>query len=211
MKNQKGISPVSIVITVIIVILLAGLLWYFMSNGESVQDKNTNIAPVSNSNTNISLNTNSGAAEDWQTYTNDTYGYELQYPSDWYYIPDAMSGPPPPATAFFANTEQISGIDYASFFVYVGIPDVSTLDEISEVVLLVEDGYTKTDTTVDGYSAVKLERRTHPSDTGGSIYVINGDYMYRIIWGGTSVAVFEAHEDTLDEIIESFKFTGSAE
>ena len=203
-KNyQLGISTIAIILIIILILLAGGLIWYFGFKKETVNQKiNLNYAPVSNKNSEANTNTNN----DWLVFTNNNYNFSFSYPTDWYYIPDAMSGPPPPVTTFFASTAQTAGNDYSSFFIYATDLMGESLDTWSEIQLLEDDGYIKSDITVDGEAAVRLERNTHPSDTGATIYVAKGDYMYRIIWGSTTQVLDQANSAIQEQMADSFKF-----
>lgn len=148
--------------------------------------------------------------EEWLEYENEEMGYQFSYPADWYTLTENLN-PPPPSTIMVASVSQddvTSGSVYSSFFVYARDPGGQTLEDHEEILSLIDDGYTKTETMVSGQEAVRLERRIHELDTGGWVYTFCGDTLYRITWGGTSVGIFEKYEETLDMILDSFTFTG---
>ncbi|MBU0597930.1 hypothetical protein KKF61_02945 [Patescibacteria group bacterium] len=201
MKNHQGAAASLIIIIVIVLVIAVGLVWYFVSQDQGV-NTNANIAPVSNINIDTQA-TNSG----WQTYYNNTFGYKLKFLKSWFYIADAMSGPPPPASAFFTNVQNTGGgSEYASITILVSSLSGETLDTWPEMLSLEDDGYARTDIKVDGEEAVRLEQNSLPSDNGGWIYVAKGDYIYRITWGAMTQAIFAATSDIMEQMINSFEF-----
>ncbi len=86
MLNQKGISTTAILLIVGIIIIAGGLVWWGVSrnydtNQNNNNNSNTNTATNSNQNTNINITTD--PVTGWNIYTNDKYGYRLQYPTEW--------------------------------------------------------------------------------------------------------------------------------
>ncbi len=203
--KSQGASSTAIIVSIVIIIIIGVVIWYVTS--QPVTDEVAS-QPAASS-TNAKSNSNTAAVSPtagWQTYHNNTYGYQLQFPNDWYYIKDAMSGPPPPATAFFSSQSEVSSANYASLNILVGDLAGETLHTWAEIDSLVEDGYTKTATTVDGYEAVQLERSSLATDTGGTIYVAKDNLMYRIVWGATDEDILRANEDTLETMVDSITF-----
>jgi len=198
--NQRGHSTTVGLFVIIIVALIGAGAWFFLSYEKTNTNGNINVAPATNSSTNIS------STVGWQTFQNNTYGYMLMFPSSWYYVPDAVTGPPPPATAFFMTEPMSSSKNHGAFNVYVTSANGETLDTNSEIALLEGDGYTKTSIVVDGYDAVRFDRRTLPSDNGASIYVIKDDFVYRIGWVTTDTDLAARLEATYEAMLSSITF-----
>ncbi|MFA5134552.1 MAG: PsbP-related protein [Patescibacteria group bacterium] len=205
--KQNGIATGGVVAIIILIVLFAGAAWYWLNRDSSVEvGSNTNTSPAVNTGTNPEPEESSFHADGWQTFRNNEYGYTITFPSDWHYVPNAMSGPPPPATAFFSSEPAESSVNYSSVNILVTELSGETLNTWSEIGLLEEDGYGKTDITVGSEPGVRLERRTLESDTGGTIYVAKNNLMYRIVWGSIDQGLFADHEETLGAIVQSFAF-----
>lgn len=200
-KNQKGIALIVILVAILVVevVTVGGMATVYLMNKTSKSDVSTEISTGSAQAVNK-------ATLNWQIYTNDRYGYSVKYPKDWYYRADFCC-PPPPTAIMISNVPDNKTLDYAIFDVIVDPAMGRTLDNYEEVTSLVADGYKKTQITVSGEPAVKLERHTHPADNGGTIYVKHNDIIYRLSWGGTSQTVFQTHKNTLEKIVNSFTFT----
>jgi hypothetical protein len=68
MKNQKGSATVWVIIIIVIIIIAGGIYFY-------LQPKQSAVLPLQNQ---IATSTDMTG---WQTYTNDQYGFTLQYPA----------------------------------------------------------------------------------------------------------------------------------
>ncbi|MFH1207111.1 MAG: hypothetical protein V1668_00715 [Patescibacteria group bacterium] len=205
MEKQKGFSVAAILIAIILVGLVGGLTWYLVAPKEKVvTNANLNIAPVSNK------NINSGTADvdtsDWQIFRNNTYDFIIAFPEDWHYISDAMTGPPAPASTFFSSQPRSSSAQYASFHILVSDLMGESLASWAEISSLEADGYQKSAITIDGQTAVRLERRNMESDSGATVYVAKGNYMYRIVWGVTASSLDRASSPVQEAMLKSFKF-----
>ncbi|MFH1367007.1 MAG: hypothetical protein ABIH38_03390 [Patescibacteria group bacterium] len=206
-NDQKGIAAVLVIIIILGVIAAGGLGYYFAFYKKA--EKSTNLTTNSEVNLNVNQNANTNTAvdtADWQTFANNNFHYQILYPENWYYIPDAMTGPPPPALAFFSNVEDTSKLPYASFNIVVSDLMEETLGTWGEISSLEADGYTKTEIILSGQPAVRLERHSHSMDSGAFIYVAKEGYMYRLVWGATEPATYETYKDMAEAMAASFKF-----
>ncbi|MDP2685317.1 MAG: hypothetical protein Q8P20_09885 [bacterium] len=76
MKNISGFTYIAIIILIsLMAVGFVGIAWYYEDNKEDIDI-------VSNATTTTTINAADDTTE-WQTYTNNTYGYSIQYPSDW--------------------------------------------------------------------------------------------------------------------------------
>jgi type II secretory pathway pseudopilin PulG len=211
--DQKGIAAGLVVVIILGIILAGGAGYYFAFYKKA--EKNTNLTANTSLNLNINVavnqnvNANTSTAvdtSDWQVFTNNNYHYQISYPKNWYYIADAMTGPPPPASAFFASVNDTSVLPYASFDILVSEMMEETLDSWSEISSLVADGYTKSEITVSGQPAVRLERHTHVMDSGATIYVAKDGCMYRLVWGATNPDTYTSYQGVAEAMADSFTF-----
>lgn len=115
MKNQKGFSPLALLIiaAVILIGLVAFGRFYYLpkvnenknantnqvvvntnenQNQNANLNQNTNSTIVVNGNANTNANTNSAVDEtaNWKTYTNSIWGFSLKYPSEWTIVCDKL-------------------------------------------------------------------------------------------------------------------------
>ena len=84
--DNKGFAPILILLIVVLIMGIGGYVWWNNSEHEMSQD-------VSESQTTTGFSDTSKSAVDdtipnliipgWQTYTNSTIGFTLEYPTDW--------------------------------------------------------------------------------------------------------------------------------
>lgn len=215
-KQQKGFGIIGVLLVIVLLAVIGGAGWYAYNKYGLKTNVNVGVKPINNLNLNANVNANINAnanvsvdTSNWQTFTNNNYHYQLSYPENWFYLPKAMSGPPAPASAFFANVQETASQNYASLDIIVSELSGETLETWAEITSLENDGYTKTSVTVDGQAAKRLERRTLASDNGATLYVAKDNYMYRLTWGATSQDVYTNNSAILEAIVKSFKFIPS--
>ena len=82
-KNQKGISKILIILTVVgILIIVAGTVYYFFVFQKT---------GTSNLNQSINNDINQNATiTNWKTYENTKYQYQIKYPADWPFEVDGI-------------------------------------------------------------------------------------------------------------------------
>ncbi len=205
MEKQKGATLLIILIIILIVVAGGGVI-YLEKIGTIDLLKNKTTAAISIP-TSTSSTTNQQA--NWQVYDNTKYGYKIKYPANWYFHQTGFN-PPPPTGIFLANKpegtvpEGRTAIPYTSFTVFVDQSMGRTLDNYEEIASLEAQGDIKSQTTVAGQSAVRLES----SDTTGftvSIYVKKGDYIYRLGWQMPPDDT--SQKSICEQILQTFIFT----
>lgn len=87
--NVKGFIAITIVILISVLALgMAGVAWYYEENKDEQDTLTTTVATNTTVNTNTvvtNLNTNNvvDPTADWETYTNDEYGFSLKFSPEW--------------------------------------------------------------------------------------------------------------------------------
>jgi len=79
MPNQRGFSKIAIII--IVLILIGGAYFVFSKKGENVIVQNAKNQNSQSSNSSI----DQLSTDNWKTYRNDEFGFEIKYPFSWLY------------------------------------------------------------------------------------------------------------------------------
>lgn len=74
MSKEKGFAPLSIILGILVILVIAGGAYYF---GTKPAHSPASSPPSTN------------VVSDWQTYTNLKYKFSIQYPADWVLVPFA--------------------------------------------------------------------------------------------------------------------------
>ncbi|MEA3357272.1 MAG: hypothetical protein U9Q67_02460 [Patescibacteria group bacterium] len=198
-------SPAVIIVAAGLVIASGSVAYCMWRDGQELSDSTNegveSVVPVTMDE--IETDDISG----WQKYENSTYGYEIKYPNEWFFHETGYNPPPPAVIKVASEAEGQMMAEYASLEVSVDAALGRTLGDYEEISSLVADGYDSLPVTVSEQEALRLERGAESDDTGGYIYVLYGEYMYRITWGGTRADISQDHDDVLEAIIGSFTFT----
>ena len=84
MKNrQKGFSTVELLLSLIVVVLIAGVGWYVYQSTKKTEDSLSNAESSSNSTTQKSEKVTPEIPADWKTYENKELGIKYAYPKLW--------------------------------------------------------------------------------------------------------------------------------
>src|SRR3989344_793153 len=114
----------------------------------------------------------------WQTYRNEEFGFEFDYPSRWgspieknEKVSFGVITPDQWWWEYFAvNVEQQNGRPLEDFFAdYELIPKVSAIDVGK--------------TSLDGAEAIKFTQHRNGGFFTDSLYVSHNGYVYKIFWG----------------------------
>jgi hypothetical protein len=206
MEKQKG-TTLLIILIIILVVATGGGVIYLEKIGtiDLLKNKTTRVVTSISSSTSSTVNQQTN----WQVYDNTKYGYKIKYPANWYFHQTGFN-PPPPAGIFLADKpegtvpEGRTAAPYTSFTVFVDQSMGRTLDNYEEIASLEAQGDKKSQTTVAGQSAVRLES----SDTTGftvSIYVKKDDYIYRLGWQMPPDDT--SQKSICEQILQTFTFT----
>ena len=143
--------------------------------------------------------------KDWQQFENQVYSYSIKYPQSWYFHPQAIN-PPPPAAIFLANVKpkETQG-SYASFTVTTDKVLDRNLTSYPEITELIDAGYINSNLEISGSPAVLLVG-SNQNRFQASVYVLHGDYFYRLSWQGTDEAIYNQEKEVFKQILATLKF-----
>jgi len=177
MKKVKAFAPIVIVIIVLVVLAAGGGTVYLVSKNRSEQTRSNETVTPEAPPTEVASQI---PVENWQTYKNDKYKYVVKYPETWYFHKTGY-GPPPPTAVLFANVPegQVAG-KYSSFEISVDSAMGRTLDNYEEIASLVSQGYQKSQTTVNGRAAIRVEDTDTQNTKVVDTYLKYGDSIYRL-------------------------------
>lgn len=198
-QEQKGVIPV-IVVVVLAVLALGGGTAYYVGPMKQRQKE----APPKFGKPTLSL---ANEYIDWQEYSNDRYGYKIKYPSDWYFIKEGYS-PPPPTTiklSSIKNPYPSASDEHLSIEISVDQALGRTLDNYEEIANLKSQYYQETRFTVDGESAARINVPDPNSSEPISVYIQHKDYIYRIVWSDNTDE-FIQNRKLFEKILLSFTF-----
>ncbi len=149
---------------------------------------------------------NSAGNEEWVFYTNEKYGYQFKYPSDWYFLKDGCCPPPPAAINFnnYSDTQE----EYAThqfekdvYGINVYCNYEGSVDDIGEVQLQKKEGAKNETKKINGFDAIIFSKDQTPGDSSVRVknaYIVNGQQGCRI--------TFDTNCAECPKILESFKF-----
>ena len=194
MKNsQKGFAPV-ILLLLIGAVIIAGGVFAYMSWEKNKHTPNDAWLPV-------------GKIADWKTYTNEKYGFEFKYPTDWS-VASTIKGP----TVSLWSPEHKNQMEVTDFRVnFCGTTSdcLKKLNQnngtdaktIKDFLVARYENYKEI--TVDGKKA--FEWISTAADSSYTLYIesTNGIYVISAPEQETELKV----SSTVKEIISTFKFT----
>jgi hypothetical protein len=143
--------------------------------------------------------------KDWQQFENQVYSYSIKYPQNWYFHPQAIN-PPPPAAIFIANVKpnETKG-SYASFTITTDKVLDRNLTSYPEITELIDAGYIESNLEISGSQAILLVG-SNQNRFQASVYVMHGDYFYRLGWQGTDEPIYNQEKEVFKQILATFKF-----
>ncbi len=227
--NRKGFSPL-IVIGMIAVIVVVGAVGYFVwnSNASVSQSQNppccktTAITTSTTSQNLTAINTTTAVAQSpvgetttvdtshWQTYTNQHYGFQMQYPSNWYVINNQDGS---------INFSDAEARDYTSYFTVSFVKDgnpnlLSTNQLLSQVdedaaVGNIDDLDATSTLTINGYPAYNFVTDDIIAEL--HTYILHGADMATVEY---EIAGSDGQESPYnpmyEKMLSTFQFTSSS-
>lgn len=79
--NKKITTEVAVGIIVIVALIIGAVVWFGSKSVNNITQ--TPSQTVAQQKTSVPVANENNQASDWQTYRNDKYGFEFQYPKDW--------------------------------------------------------------------------------------------------------------------------------
>ena len=185
--NQKNLN----IIYGVVIVVLIGAVVYFAVGKKSEPVSN----PVVNNDTNNPINTSPSVTASWNKYSNDKFGFEIKYPSD--YIPHLVNATSGAADnngtkiVFLKTNEKIGSVSYL-VIEYGDNKRVSYLSDPS-IKLVESKGI-----SVDGISGTQ-DKFNGPCGTWVTVYLNKGGIIYSIT-PNQNLANFS-------QTLSTFKFT----
>lgn len=144
--------------------------------------------------------------EPWKTYTNETYGYSIEYPANMFIggnddMVQILTPRRPSPTIFitvaYAATQTLDQYIEAHFFYY------------NTDTILIDKRTSYKDIPAREFITIQNKGRTPPFNKSHRFYVKSGNWIYEIV-AFAMESEFEAHSATFDGIISSFRLTEPA-
>lgn len=196
---MKYINFIRVFLAVIIVVgaslLLTQKVWVPKVVGMIIQKENP-VAPVV-------IIPNVGKISDtssWKTYTNEKYGFELQYPADWIIGTNSIG------TFTVSNNNKLKGdLSHEATFRVVSPRDLRPTPALKEQILAYLDQ--KSNFIIDSYKSI---REVKKDDSEGYIeYVsfIRGDdyFVITLDWAGSKQAGASLQKDYIKNITDNLE------
>ncbi len=191
--NNKGSSPLHIVLILVIVGLIAGVGYYVYSSqkktNESLDNANSSLEQAAQANKEKKTETNdktssSSIPEGYQQYKSSTGIFTFNYPKDWSEVKSSMNEM---TIAYVSPT----GTDFPNVYVWTTALENSSCDQTDQTVKKV---------TVDGIEAKQFIKST--SAKALTTCVVKNGKVYHIVHGSTD----KEYPEVYAEVLSSFKF-----
>lgn len=209
MKNfQKGFVPVLIALIVVVVIGGGYVLVSQKSKVESQKDKALKEEKKAEE-------MKTGETADWKTYRNEKYGFEFQYPSDWYPYPNGDA-------VLLIKSKELPKIGDTEGYAYGEqiIVSVSELNgvwgekiSVAEYIKGFDPGIiSKNEVTINGLSMVRIERSEEEANANTLHYLyfkndkVFSFYLYPLDYGFSS-NLYNKNVKDFEKLISTFRFT----
>lgn len=195
MKNKQKGFIIPLIIVIVALLVVSGVYIYVNKKVESPTVSNT-VSPQSNQTAPIVATSDKSLTDNWKTYKNDIYGFEVQYPSN----------------GFLTGDNYRFSKDINDYVVEIRIPspqsfmiEVTSQKNLSDfskssVALAKQNGGITSNISVAGVPAIKIVNKYQSGDEYRSVlFVKNGNgYYINLIGPGF---------DDSEKMLKTFKFT----
>ena len=207
----------------IVILLIIGALGYWMGSNKS--EELAPVVPVAESavieespvvSTSPATSSTADVTSSWKTYSNDTYGFNFKYPSDWQYSENTLI----PFTVKVANQKVLDGIgmeapdgyyelavnSFPAGYNFTDLSGSQTLSGSTDLVnfvrsmegLLPNENWTKVtqeSKTIGGQNAIRFTGNGY--ETGWYLKLNSNIYSVKAVKSNS----------TIDQILSTFQFT----
>jgi len=202
-KNRRGFSIVVSIIVVLAVLVIGGGA-YYLSTKNSIPPETTN-QPESGGNLPTSENQNQNInpqpepqseTSNWKTYRNDTYGFDIRYPSDWLASKGSWSEDGGFFYVGFGTTMATDSKPLATLKVY---PNQTTLDKFVKYFDYINGNWK--DITLNNVAAKEIVSVGQNSKQIILVASVKNSYGYEL-----ASTAFGDNIDTVKKMSSTFKF-----
>ncbi len=197
-KYRKGFIPVVAIVIAAVLVGAGGTAYYYYSSKRPANMPVPSIIPSAANNQSPS----------WQEYVNPKYHYKINYPAHWFFHKTGYN-PPPPATIRLSNVDE--NLDPVGNEISIEISSLEdpgeNLETNAEIQSLSSQGFSKKSITISDEPAIVLEKENDEGGIDTSIYIYRNGNVYRLSWGLWNSEIRRLNKGTLQQIVDSFKFT----
>ena len=221
MINQKGITPLIMILLVVAVLVIGGGAAYYLFVFQKLRASNSN-QPI-----NKDINQNA-TITNWKTYENTKYQYQIKYPADWPFEVDGIQvwadwvpHPEQGSTVSFFNTNTDPDGQIGRVIVSVNVNEnakkLSPRDYYTEILKNPIDSYGEEDPLLrydlvdinfKGQQSLKITDKLH--EESRHTIVAKGQLIYSIILSVDNFSGGAFHilpEQIFEGILNSLTFT----
>ena len=215
--KQKGFSTILVVAIVLVVIAGGVLVWQYWPEQPAEQGQPETEQPASDE------------TADWQTYRNENWGYEIQYPEECFHITDGTMTIAEKderkiyGTLMLGQEMELSRISFSDQIipcfgvtVYDNFAEESIKEFASQVITSKGMPYKPSDITwtplsIDGREAIEATYQNRLGGYDGLVsptFIKEADRVYRVFLVSPRRNVQVNYSTLNDQILSTFRFTG---
>ena len=213
--NRKGSVAIIIILVVIIVAVIAGyFVWKHIETAHApVATENV---PVVASSTTTNVVTTTSEPADWETYTNQQYGFSVRYPAYLYVATSTCRGVTVCIQSANEDMELGGGIPDSGTFVTTGyqfIFDVEPASETFDINTYLANNYiyddlaTLSSTTIDGHMAYTFTFKDEEGGGNPTTVIPNGNEIISVAYSSrTDDTTFSSSTALFNQVISTLQF-----